>query len=203
MQEQEVQDAPSETELFKLIDAKIVARADDFAIPPREDFVSPVAELKLGNGLGSAATSVEEDTPPVVATVKSSTLVPFQATSDRVVTSFDLKKANKDGGFNFNVDGSDAPIKLDFPYMACVDYSDTCQAIKVCGNLFSPCLTKKSKASGDDYCKTCRNAVKEGQFKYGTLEERNACEDLRYTDPNNKKEISFGTYIKKRGVTQM
>ena len=83
---------------------------------------------------------------------------------------------------------------VDLPYLSCVDYSETCQALKVNGGLLSPCLTRPSKDSS--YCKTCSKA----KLKYGTVADRLSTSIMCYQDPNGKKEISFGTYCSKRGI---
>jgi hypothetical protein len=83
---------------------------------------------------------------------------------------------------------------VDLPYLSCVDYSETCQALKVNGGLLSPCLTRPSK--GSSYCKTCSKAG----LKYGTVSDRLSTSIMCYQDPKGKKEISFGTYCAKRGI---
>jgi hypothetical protein len=98
------------------------------------------------------------------------------------------KKELKDG------DEVEVEVEIAFPYLAEVDYSDTCQSLKVNGGLFTPCLTRPAKDS--KFCKSCAKA----DHKYGTMEQRSNCSMLCYVDPNGKKEISFGTWLKKRGV---
>ena len=83
---------------------------------------------------------------------------------------------------------------VDLPYLSFVDYSDTCQSLKVNGGLLSPCLTRPSK--GSPYCKTCSKAG----LKYGTVSERSSMSIMCYQDSKGKKEISFGTYCAKRGI---
>lgn len=99
-----------------------------------------------------------------------------------------MKKELKDG------DEVEVEVEIAFPYLAGVDYSDTCQSLKVNGGLFTPCLTRPAKES--KFCKSCAKA----DHKYGTMEQRSNCSMLCYVDPNGKKEISFGTWLKKRGV---
>ena len=91
-------------------------------------------------------------------------------------------------------DEVEVEVEIAFPYLAEVDYSDTCQSLKVNGGLFTPCLTRPAKDS--KFCKSCAKA----DHKYGTMEQRSNCSMLCYVDPNGKKEISFGTWLKKRGV---
>ena len=98
------------------------------------------------------------------------------------------KELNKDG------DEVEVEVEITFPYLAGGDYSDTCQSLKVNGGLFTPCLTRPAKDSA--HCKSCTKA----NHKYGTMEQRSTCSMLCYADPNGKKEISYGTYLKKRCV---
>ena len=95
-----------------------------------------------------------------------------------------------------NDDGKQEEVTkaVDLPYLSCVDYSETCQALKVNGGLLSPCLTRPSK--GSSYCKTCSKAG----LKYGTVCDRLSTSIMCYQDPKGKKEISFGTYCAKRGI---
>lgn len=83
---------------------------------------------------------------------------------------------------------------VDLPYLSCVDYGSTCQALKVNGGLLSPCLTRPAK--GSTYCKTCLKS----DLKYGTIADRENTSLMCYQDPKGKKEISFGTYCAKRSI---
>lgn len=86
---------------------------------------------------------------------------------------------------------------IELPYLPdCIDYSCTCQALKVNGGLFTPCLTRPSKDS--EFCKTCAKA----EFRYGKLGDRVNVPVSCYADPKGKQEISYGTYISKRGLTR-
>ena len=95
-----------------------------------------------------------------------------------------------------NDDGKQEEVvnAVDLPYLSCVDYSSTCQALKVNGGLLSPCLTRPAK--GSSYCKTCFKA----DLKYGTIADRENTSLMCYQDPKGKKEISFGTYCAKRSI---
>ncbi len=95
-----------------------------------------------------------------------------------------------------NDDGKQEEVvkAVDLPYLSCVDYSSTCQALKVNGGLLSPCLTRPAK--GSPYCKTCFKA----DLKYGTIADRKKTSLMCYQDPKGKKEISFGTYCAKRSI---
>lgn len=110
----------------------------------------------------------------------------------------------------------DVELLLELPYLPhCVDYSGCCQAISINGNLLSPCLTRPMK--GSSFCRTCTNAG----IKYGTLQDREKVEVGHYevtlptqTKVTNKetgevttedreitkKEISYGTWLQKRGI---
>ena len=86
---------------------------------------------------------------------------------------------------------------IELPYLPdCIDYSCTCQALKVNGGLFTPCLTRPSKDS--EFCKTCAKA----DFRYGKMCDRVNVPVSCYADPKGKQEISYGTYISKRGLTR-
>ena len=100
---------------------------------------------------------------------------------------------------NINEDGAEVEVELvvEVPYLSEIDYSQTCQSLKVNGGLFTPCLTRPTKDSA--FCKTCVKA----NHKYGTMEQRSNCAMLCYEDPSKKKEISFGTWLKKRGVERV
>lgn len=96
-----------------------------------------------------------------------------------------------------NEAGEEVEKSVDLPYLpCCVDYSGTCQALKVNGGLFTPCLTRPSKDS--QFCKIC---AKQG-FKYGKIENREGMPVSCYVDPNGKKEISYGTYLQKRDISR-
>lgn len=93
--------------------------------------------------------------------------------------------------------GEEVEKVIELPYLPdCIDYSCTCQALKVNGGLFTPCLTRPSKDS--EYCKTCAKA----EFRYGKLGDRVNVPVSCYADPKGKQEISYGTYISKRGLTR-
>jgi hypothetical protein len=96
-----------------------------------------------------------------------------------------------------NEAGEEMEKSIDLPYIpCCVDYTGTCQALKVNGGLFTPCLTRPAKNS--DFCKICE---KQG-FKFGKIENREGMPVSYYVDPNGKKEISYGTYIQKRDISR-
>ncbi len=106
-----------------------------------------------------------------------------------------VKKGKKEG------EEIQEDVLFELPYLPhCVDYSKGCQAIRVNGGLMTPCLTRPSK--GSLYCKGCQN---EG-LKYGTLSDRKKVEIGSYQvevagkdKTITKKEISYGTWLSKRG----
>jgi hypothetical protein len=99
-------------------------------------------------------------------------------------------KATKDG------EEKETDTVLELPYLPhCINYS-CCQALKLNGNLFTPCMTRPSK--GSDYCKVCTK----GGLKYGTIADREKCVPGEYVDPSGKKEISYGTWLQKRDLEQ-
>ena len=103
---------------------------------------------------------------------------------------YTTKVVNDDGALE------EVTKNVDLPYLSCIDYSTTCQALKVNGGLLSPCLTRPAKSSS--YCKTCSKAG----LVYGTIADRMATSIMCYKSPKGKKEISFGTYCAKRNIPQ-
>ena len=107
-----------------------------------------------------------------------------------------VKKGKKEG------EVVEDDILFELPYLPhCVDYSKGCQAIRVNGGLMTPCLTRPCK--GSLYCKSCEN---EG-LKYGTIKDRKnvpigdyKVEVTGKDKTITKKEISYGTWLSKRGI---
>jgi len=107
-----------------------------------------------------------------------------------------IKKGKKEG------EEIEEDVQFELPYLPhCVNYSKCCQAIRVNGGLMTPCLTRPSK--GSMYCKSCE---KEG-LKYGTLDDRKKVSIGDYKveiagkeKTMTKKEISYGTWLSKRGI---
>lgn len=176
--EQGVKGAPRAEELYGLIRQKVFGDEESSSpvkIVPRDDLAKKVEEPEV----------VQE--VPLVEAPKIVTKL----------TSKELKKNPlKISKKTIGEDGDEVEVEVEiaFPYLAEVDYSDTCQSLKVNGGLFTPCLTRPAKES--KFCKSCAKA----DHKYGTMEQRSNCSMLCYVDPNGKKEISFGTWLKKRGV---
>lgn len=175
LNEQGLKDTPSEEQLFELIIQDVFGDQEEDSSPPKN---VPCDEN---------AKKVEVSEIPVAE-------VPKKITN---LSSKDLKKNPlKITKKQLNKDGTedDVEVEIAFPYLSGVDYSETCQSLKVNGGLFTPCLTRPAKDS--QFCKTCAKS----NHKYGTLEQRSNCAMLCYTDPHDKKEISFGTWLKKRGL---
>lgn len=176
--EQGVKGAPRAEELYGLIRQKVFGDEESSSpvkIVPRDDI----------------ATKVED--PEVVQEVPL-------VEAPKIVTKLTSKELKKNplkiSKKTIGEDGTEVEVEVEIavPYLAEIDYSETCQSLKVNGGLFTPCLTRPAK--GSTFCKTCAKA----DHKYGIMEQRSTCSMLCYVDPNGKKEISFGTWLKKRGV---
>ena len=132
--------------------------------------------------------SVEESVPP--------------SPSSNMREAHTLKSAR----IEVSVQGSDKVHKLDLPFLPnCVDYSKTCQALKLNGNLLTPCLTKKK--AGGDLCASCSKA----NAPLGRISDRIKfpighyvveAETGKTKKIQKKEEMTFGTYIAKRGLTR-
>ena len=89
-------------------------------------------------------------------------------------------------------------VNLDLPYLpGQIDYTQSCQCVKVCGGLLSPCLTHVKE--GVKFCKPCAK-LQEADKAYGMLSDRQAIAVGEYTH-GKKKEISYATYLSKKGFT--
>lgn len=123
--------------------------------------------------------------------------------------SSNLKKANtlKTTRIEISDQDSDKVHKLDLPFLPnCVDYSETCQALQLNGNLLAPCLTKKNKKFGD-LCASCskKNAPLGricDRLKFPIGHYVVEAESGKTKKSQKKEEITFGTYIAKRGLTR-
>ena len=176
--EQGVKGAPRAEELYGLIRQKVFGDEESSSpvkIVPRDDIAKKVE-----------VPEVVQEVPHVEAPKIVTKL------TSKVLKKNPLKISKKTIG----EDGTEVEVEVEIavPYLAEIDYSETCQSLKVNGGLFTPCLTRPAK--GSTFCKTCAKA----DHKYGIMEQRSACSMLCYVDPNGKKEISFGTWLKKRGV---
>ena len=174
LNEQGFKETPSEEQLYGLI-MKDVFGDEEISSPPknipRDDDAKKVEDSEV---------------PPAEVPKKITNL------SSKDLKKNPLKITQKE----LNKDGTEVEVEVEiaFPYLAEVDYSETCQSLKVNGGLFTPCLTRPAK--GSTFCKTCAKAG----HKYGTFEKRSNCSILCYADPKGKKEISFGTWVQKRGM---
>ena len=84
-------------------------------------------------------------------------------------------------------------LKHPLPYMPDhINYVGCC-ALKPSGGLYLPCGSKL--ADGSPYCAVC---VKH-EAKFGTLADRG--KPGTYTDPSDKHEISYGTWLAKNEIT--
>ncbi|NDH66246.1 MAG: hypothetical protein EBY26_07775, partial [Microbacteriaceae bacterium] len=85
-------------------------------------------------------------------------------------------------------------IKMQLPYLpSLISYSTGCQGLKKCDGLYIPCGGKCTEES--ILCLTCE---KHGA-KFGVLEDRG--EAGSYTDPMDKREITYGTWLQKHEKT--
>jgi len=84
-------------------------------------------------------------------------------------------------------------LKVQLPYLPEIINYVGCPALKPCGGLYVPCGTKQSE--GEQFCTACSKH----SAKYGSLAERGAAGT--YTDPNDKHEISYGTWLAKNETT--
>lgn len=84
-------------------------------------------------------------------------------------------------------------IKAQLPYLPDIINYMGCPALKPCGGLYVPCGGKQ--ADDEQFCATCSKHA----AKFGTLADRGA--PGTYTDPNDKHEISYGTWLAKNEIT--
>ena len=183
LQENGVKELPSCDELHKLIAERVFPDAGEMPSAmkavPRDDVAVAKVEVEVPAPAPAPATIVQEQKGKF--------------------TSKDLKKNPlKIAKKELTKDGTEVEVEVEveFPYVAGFDYSNTCQSIKLNGGLFTPCSTRKSKDS--DFCKSCLKAG----HKDGIFSERSTCSMLCYENSKGKKEISFGTWLSKRGLTR-
>jgi len=81
-------------------------------------------------------------------------------------------------------------MKIQLPYMPEIVNYIGCGAIKPCGGLYVPCGGKCLE--GAPFCGTCVKS----DAKFGTIADRGA--PGTYTDPQDKREISYGTWLAKQ-----
>jgi len=84
-------------------------------------------------------------------------------------------------------------IKIQLPYLPQIVNYTGCQGLKKCDGLYVPCGGKCTEES--ILCITCE---KHGA-KFGVLEDRGDAGN--YTDPEDKREITYGTWLQKHDKT--
>lgn len=137
----------------------------------------------------ATAAEEEEQAPAIAAPV---------ATTDAKIESNQLKQLTikvtktKKTGEEHEVDE-----QVELPYLPhCIDYTKSCQAIAFNGGLMTPCPKRRCKNS--EFCKGCSKGT-----PYGTIADREAATIGSYTvevGGKKKAEISYGTYLAKRGT---
>ena len=175
---------PSEMELFKLMRTKIAeCTTEDEPVFEHDAVAKP---FQPPTTMRSPVEDEEVDQVQVQPDEATKTFNDLSAT--------DLKKKPLKitrNELNENGEMIETSVDVVFPYLAGVNY-DQCQSIKVNGGLFTPCLTRPSK--GSQFCKSCIKA----DHKDGIMSQRTNCSMLCYENPKGKKEISFGTWLRKR-----
>ena len=185
MQELGLVDAPTETDYYKLLLAKMYQMEP--AIPEKECVPNGILDNTI-------CTRIKEE---VVAQDTVSSSIPVaQAAPVKLSSDFIKKNPLKFKKKQVGADGTEEEVEVsvDFPYLAAVDYSGTCQSLKISGGLLAPCLTRRPK--GQNFCKAC---TKLGN-PHGTIQDRENVSMLCYKSPKGKSELSFGTYVTKRGL---
>ena len=84
-------------------------------------------------------------------------------------------------------------LKIQLPYMPELINYVGCGAIKPCGGLYVPCGSKCLEDT--HFCATCAKT----DAKFGTIQDRGA--PGTYTDPQDKREISYGTWLAKQELS--
>jgi len=86
-------------------------------------------------------------------------------------------------------------IKIQLPYLPnLINYAAGCQALRKCDGLYVPCGAKCTE--GESFlCLTCEKHA----AKFGVVEDRG--EPGNYTDPEDKREITYGTWLQKHEKT--
>ena len=175
---------PSEMEMFKLMRAKIAECNVDEPVYEHDAIAKSFQPSQMMRPPVEDEGSVQVQVQPDEAPKKFN------------LSATDLKKKPLKiirNELAENGETTESTIEVVFPYLAGVNY-DQCQSIKVNGGLFTPCLTRPSK--GSTFCKSCMKT----DHKDGIMEQRTNCSMLCYENPKGKKEISFGTWLKKRGL---
>ena len=185
MQELGLVDAPTETHYYRLLLAKM------YQMEP----ALPEKEVEGPNGI---VKEVEAEEPAVAAqdTLRSELKVIAKTPAINLASDVIKKNPLKFKKKQVGTDGTEEEVEVsvDFPYLAGVDYSGTCQSLKISGGLLAPCLTRRPK--GKNFCKAC---TKLGN-PHGTIQDRENVSILCYKSSKGKSELSFGTYVTKRGL---
>jgi len=84
-------------------------------------------------------------------------------------------------------------LKYDLPFLPEIINYMGCTALKPCGGLYTPCGAKQNE--GQPFCASCEKH----SAKYGSLADRGTVGN--YTDPSDKHEISYGTWLAKNEFT--
>jgi hypothetical protein len=187
LQDLGVKGLPSCVELHKLIADQVFPQDDDYSLSPksspREDITAKIDEVEPAVAEEPTKELTKEPTKELTKTMTAK------------FASKDLKKNPlKIAKKELNDKGEEVEVEVAFPYVPGFDYSSTCQSIKVNGGLFTPCMTRKSGSL--DFCKSC---IK-GGHKDGIMDQRSNCAMLCYENQKGKKEITFGTWLMKRGL---
>ena len=184
LQDSGVKGLPSCEELHKLIAERVFPEDEDYSLSPgktvRQDITAKIDKVE-----DEPAVAVEE---------------PTEENTKKMIAKFTSKELKKNplkiAKKELNDKGEEVEVEVEvaFPYVAGFDYSSTCQSIKVNGGLFTPCMTRPAKNS--QFCTSCSK----GGHKDGIMEERSNCAMLCYENKKGKREISFGTWLMKRGL---
>ena len=164
---------------------------DESYVPSSEDRPDPIKQVELAEPQQDEENAVEAEDKTCQKKVEVKDLKKLTYKQTRTI-----QKGEKQGEI------IEEDVMFELPYLPhCVDYRKGCQAIRVNGGLMTPCLTRPSK--GSLYCKACE---KEG-LKYGTIEGREKVPigdyKVEVTGKDKtitKKEISYGTWLSKRGI---
>ena len=118
---------------------------------------------------------------------------PTPAAPDAVAAPVTMLEPKKVKGLKFK------DANVDLPYLpGMIDYSKCCQCVKINGGLLSPCLTH---VKDGEFCKPCKK-IQDAGMADGTLADRQACQLGKFVSKKSgKTEISFATYLAKRGAT--
>lgn len=188
LQDSGVKGLPSCEELHKLIAERVFPEDEDYSLSPdktvRQDITAKIDKVE-----DEPAVAVEEPTEEPTEEKTKKMIAKF---TSKELKKNPLKIAKKE--LNDKGDEVEVEVEVAFPYVSGFDYSSTCQSIKVNGGLFTPCMTRPAKNS--QFCTSCSKSG----HKDGIMEERSKCAMLCYENKKGKREISFGTWLMKRGL---